>query len=372
MATLINGNLNNPVYASQDADLLAAICGNKTVVTPVGSQFAEEQEDANTIKVDDGVIITKEGRRIQLDNGDIDEFLIPTGTQGQTHYYICGYHLYTDEESAELCETFVEAVSSGTDVIDEDTFRDGSTEVYVSLLRVKQEGVNITAITRLLPSGTDMNQINVGLSGKVNATTFNQLPVSPNSSAFKNDNGLNVVNLGNNGYRDVQARNYYLRGGDHICCENNISFTNTAMNEYRSLAISDILFSGSASAWGLIQKALSHVRSYTSVSFTNCTMDSQQLPSITKSGSLTHIHAVFTPNVQISAGTALYVIPTDYLTRWNGQYQTWGAGVFALDGTNTFKRISLSMTNGALYSDAILYAGVKYELDISLYNAISY
>lgn len=164
MATLINGNLNNPVYASQDADLLASICGNKTVITPVGSQFAHELEDANTIKVDDGVIITKEGRRIQLDNGDIDEFLIPTGTQGQTQYYICGYHLYTDEESAELCETFVEAVSSGTDVIDEDTFRDGSTEVYVSLLRVKQEGVNITTITRLLSSGTDINQINVGLT----------------------------------------------------------------------------------------------------------------------------------------------------------------------------------------------------------------
>lgn len=168
MATLINGNLNNPVYASQDADLLAAICGNKTVITPVGSQFAHELEDANTIKVDDGVIITKEGRRIQLDNGDIDEFLIPTGTQGQTNYYICGYHLYTDEESAELCETFVEPVSSGTDTIDEDTFRDGSTEVYVSLLRVKQEGVNITSITRLLTSGTDMNQINVGLSYKLN------------------------------------------------------------------------------------------------------------------------------------------------------------------------------------------------------------
>lgn len=193
MATLINGNLNNPVYASQDADLLASICGNKTVVTPVGSQFAEELEDANTIKVDDGVIITKEGRRIQLDNGDIDEFLIPTGTQGQTNYFICGYHLYTDEESAELCETFVEPVSSATDTIDEDTFRDGSTEVYVSLLRVKQEGVNITSITRMLPSGTDMNQINVDLSLKQNAADDNI------SAALGNDktvvSGLNAAIL---------------------------------------------------------------------------------------------------------------------------------------------------------------------------------
>lgn len=217
MATLINGNLNNPVYASQDADLLAAICGNKTVVTPVGSQFAEELEDANTIKVDDGVIITKEGRRIQLDNGDIDEFLIPTGTQGQTNYYICGYHLYTDEESAELCETFVEPVSSATDTIDEDTFRDGATEVYVSLLRVKQEGVNITAITRLLSSGTDMNQINVGLSAEitnrtsVDATKVNisdivnsltstatNKPLSANQGKVLNDGKINISDIVNN------------------------------------------------------------------------------------------------------------------------------------------------------------------------------
>lgn len=224
-----------------------------------------------------------------------------------------------------------------------------------------------------MPQGHSVKTlINVDLSEKVDTTTFNQLPVSPNSNAFKNDNGISVVNLGNNGYRDVTARQYYLRGGDHIRCDSNIAITNIDANAFRSLLVSDIYFSGSTSAWGLIQKALSHVLSSTSVSFTNCTMNSQQLPSITKSGSLTHIHAVFTPNVQIAAGTALYVIPTDYLTRWNGQYQTWGAGAFALDGTNTFKRISLNMANGALYSDGVLHAGVTYALDICMYNAISY
>ena len=164
MATLINGNLNSPIFASQDADLLAAICGNQTVIAPVGNQFAHELEDANTIKVDDGVIITKEGRRIQLDAGDIDEFIIPTGTQGQTHYFLCGYHLYTDEESAELCETFVEPAESASETIDEDTFREGNTEVYVTLFRVTQVGVNITDVEELLAAGTDIKGLQQSVS----------------------------------------------------------------------------------------------------------------------------------------------------------------------------------------------------------------
>ena len=166
MATLINGNLNDPVYAAQDADLIAAICGNQTCITPVGGKFEATLEDANTIMVEDGVIITQEGRRIQLDAGDIDEFIIPTGSQGITQYYIVGYRLYTDSESAELCENFVEPVDSASETINEGTFRGGETEVYVSLLRVKQEGVNITDIEVLLPYSTDITQINNDLAEK--------------------------------------------------------------------------------------------------------------------------------------------------------------------------------------------------------------
>ena len=164
MATLINGNLNDPVYASQDSDLLAAIVGNTTSITQVGYQFAYELEDANTVMVKDGVIITKEGRRIQLDAGDVDEFLIPTGTQGVTAYYICGYHLYTDGESAELCETFVTLMSSATETIPENTFRSGATEVYVSLLRVTQNGLNISTVSNLLPSSNTIKQIMTSIS----------------------------------------------------------------------------------------------------------------------------------------------------------------------------------------------------------------
>ena len=202
MATLINGNLNDPVYAAQDADLIAAICGNKTCIAPVGGEYAPTLEDANTIMVEDGVIITQEGRRIQLDAGDIDEFLIPTGSQGITQYYICGYRLYTDEISAELCETFVEPVDSASETITEGTFRSGETEVYVSLLRVKQEGVNITEITELLSKSTDINQINNDLGDKSTASevvgnnAFDKIKTL-NSYIVQRDYTINTDNKGN-------------------------------------------------------------------------------------------------------------------------------------------------------------------------------
>jgi hypothetical protein len=149
-ANLITGNLFKPIYAYQDADYQAGISGNVTSIMPVGSQMALSIEDANTIKADDGVLITKEGRRIQIDAGAIEEWSIPTGTQGAINYFIIGFHLYTDSNSAEVCETFVEQMENSTDTIPEDTFREGSTEVYVSLGRVVQNGINLDSVTSLV------------------------------------------------------------------------------------------------------------------------------------------------------------------------------------------------------------------------------
>lgn len=171
MATLINGNLNSPIYAAQDADLLAAICGNTTCVTPVGEQFAETLEDANTIMVADGVIITKEGRRIQIDVGDVEEVIVPTGSQGTTKYYIIGFHLYTDGSGNQLAETFIDEVESSTATITENMFKDGETEVYVSLYRITRNGLNLEDLTLILPEipslgdlKDDVEQINTDLS----------------------------------------------------------------------------------------------------------------------------------------------------------------------------------------------------------------
>ena len=153
MATLINGDGNAAVYAAQDADYYAGVEGDVTKILPVGLKMAYEIEDANTIAIKNGVIITKEGRRIQLDAGSIDEFTIPTGSQGITKYYIIGYHLYTDASSNQLCETFVQLMTSESETITENTFRGGSDEVYVSVYRVTQEGLALTTIESLLPEG---------------------------------------------------------------------------------------------------------------------------------------------------------------------------------------------------------------------------
>lgn len=159
MATLINGDGNAAVYAAQDSDWFAGVEGNTTKILKVGAKMEYEIEDANTIAIKNGVLITKEGRRVQIDAGAIDEFIIPTGTQGVTRYFIIGYHLYTDASSNQLCETFVQLMANGTDTIPEDTFRGGSTDVYVSLYRVKQDGITLDTIQSLLPEGVDLDGI---------------------------------------------------------------------------------------------------------------------------------------------------------------------------------------------------------------------
>ena len=159
MATLINGNGNPRIYAAQDADLIAALAGDITGIAQIGNKFAATAVDANTISVADGVIVTKEGRRIQLDAGSTDMFVIPTGTTGVTNYYIIGYKLTTQSDDSQIAETFVQLMSSSSETITEDTFREGATDVYVSLYRVQQNGVNLGTITGLLPELTNISEL---------------------------------------------------------------------------------------------------------------------------------------------------------------------------------------------------------------------
>lgn len=187
MAKLINGNGNKAIWAAQDADLIASICGNITSIAAVGSQFSYTQEDANTIGVSDGVIITKEGRRIQLDTGAIDLFTIPTGVLGATSYYIIGYKLVQTANSVQTCETFVQKMDNSTDVIPEDTFKGGATEVYVSLYRVTQDGMNIDTVDLLLPTLSNVAQLISGLTNKANK---NDLPIIECGTIPKNTSSI--------------------------------------------------------------------------------------------------------------------------------------------------------------------------------------
>jgi hypothetical protein len=171
MATLINGNGNPRIYAAQDADLIAALAGDITGIAQIGNKFAATAVDANTISVADGVIVTKEGRRIQLDAGSTDMFVIPTGTTGVTNYYIIGYKLTTQSDDSQIAETFVQLMSSSSETITEDTFREGATDVYVSLYRVQQNGVNLGTITGLLPELTNISELKSDLADKVENIT---------------------------------------------------------------------------------------------------------------------------------------------------------------------------------------------------------
>jgi hypothetical protein len=187
-ANLITGNLFSPILASQDSDYQAGVSGDKTLILPVGAKMSLEIEDANTIRANDGVLVTKEGRRVQIDTGAVEEWSIPTGTQGETSYYLIGFHLYTTGESAEICETFIEKVASATDTITEDTFKGGATEVYITLGRVTQDGINLDSVEGLIDTadsltdlGAKITQINADLSAlKLNIGTA--FTVSPSTS----------------------------------------------------------------------------------------------------------------------------------------------------------------------------------------------
>lgn len=185
MATLINGDGNLAIAAAQDADWFASIMGNQTSITGVGHQFAAEVISATEIALSDGVIITKEGRRIQLDTDQVDTFDIPAGGADITNYYIIGYYLYRDADSNELCEPFVELMDSSTATIEEETFKGGADEVFVSLYRVTFTEFAISNVQALLPSinsirqlSTSINQINVSLIAKRAEVSSTQATIS--------------------------------------------------------------------------------------------------------------------------------------------------------------------------------------------------
>lgn len=191
MAKLINGNGNPAIYAAEDADLIASLAGNVTCIANVGNKYAATEEDATTIRLDDGVIITKEGRRIQLEAGESDTFYIPTGTSGQTNYYIIGYKLVQNADSTQVAEQFVQKMNSSSETITEDTFRSGATEVYVSVYRVTQVGFTIDSISGLLSELLDnasikdnIDQINSDLAmvenGINTASPSSELRISTN------------------------------------------------------------------------------------------------------------------------------------------------------------------------------------------------
>ena len=149
MARLINGNGVQGVTAQTDADFYGGIAGGVTGMLAIGRRMEAEVVN-NTPRIYDGTLLTKEGRRVQIDYGSYDDFSIPAGTEGVTRYFLIGYKLTTESDGAQTCSTFVEA-STASGTIEEHMLKDGYTDVYISLYRVTQTGTVNTISDCLRP-----------------------------------------------------------------------------------------------------------------------------------------------------------------------------------------------------------------------------
>ena len=149
MATLFTAEGYLDVYAQFDADLYCGLSGGG--ILQVGSHMAYSIPDANVVRIGDGILLSSEGRAIIIPAGSYDDFEIPVGAAGVTAYYVIGYRLYSDQDNVRVAEQFVYTASSATDLpASSGTLREGATEVYVSVYRVRQDGLTITSVTALM------------------------------------------------------------------------------------------------------------------------------------------------------------------------------------------------------------------------------
>jgi hypothetical protein len=231
MATLINGDGNQAVYAAQDADMLSgAITNNKTVILDVGEKFRAEVLSSSIIEVHDGVILTKEGRRIQLDQNAVDLFEFPAGAQGVVSWYYIGYKLEIDEDSHQICSTFVQKMDSEGDTIPEGSFRDGDQEVYIPLYHVQQDTLGVLTPTLVLTENMTMIDVLDNLIGSAS-----DLP-DPTKTITKNIDQINsdlsdLLNVKTTWASAIQDGDTFIGPFDRPCFVN-ISGTKTSSSNY--------------------------------------------------------------------------------------------------------------------------------------------
>lgn len=351
MAKLINGNGNPAIYAGEDADLIASLAGNVTCIANVGNKYAATEEDANTIGLADGVIITKEGRRIQLDAGGTDLFTIPTGSSGVTNYYIIGYKLVQNDDSTQVAEKFVQKMSSSSETITENTFRGGATEVYVSLYRVTQVGFDITAVDGLLPTLLDNSAIKDDIT-QIN-NDLDALPVSAGSTDFRgtklratNSDGSAFSPIegssirANNGYfqtpyaeatftdytglayAKINCKSLFVK--DHYISTDaeTVSITNVAGNTLKKINVSDVNIGGTTS-----------VKATTDLN----------LPNWIKTYSITS-----------SGGVAWAPVNTDvtYLVFWNMNGVGTGIAKLCMSASSVLQAVEISPNSYFKFEDA--------------------
>ena len=145
--SLVNGT-GCQKSAQQDADLHAGIIGNSAIVLPVGSKCKAEIMSSNKIRVYDGEFISQ-GRRFNQPYGESADFTLENGSQGTVRYDIIGLKFFRNSEGKEACETFVHKNVGASGTVYEEDIREGATSSYVSMYRVKLDGINIDSVTPL-------------------------------------------------------------------------------------------------------------------------------------------------------------------------------------------------------------------------------
>lgn len=145
--SLVNGT-GCQKSAQQDADLHAGIIGNSAIVLPIGSKCKAEIMSSNKIRVYDGEFISQ-GRRFNQPYGESADFTLENGSQGTVRYDIIGLKFFRNSEGKEACETFVHKNVGASGTVYEEDIREGATSSYVSMYRVKLDGINIDSVTPL-------------------------------------------------------------------------------------------------------------------------------------------------------------------------------------------------------------------------------
>ena len=194
---LVNGT-GCDVNAQQDADLHAGIIGNSAIVLPVGSKCKAEIMSSNKIRVYDGEFISQ-GRRFNQPYGESADFTLDNGSQGTVRYDIIGLKFFRNSEGKEACETFVHKNVGASGTVYEEDIREGATSSYVSMYRIKLDGINIESATPLFVV-IDPVEVLMETIAKINAKigSKEQLGYFPTYNDDSHNVGTAIGRLGQN------------------------------------------------------------------------------------------------------------------------------------------------------------------------------
>ncbi|MDD6215281.1 MAG: hypothetical protein PUB28_00805 [Roseburia sp.] len=143
----------NHVTAAQMGDCLSGEIGLDKYVLNVGTKFKATVVSNNLITLESGVLCDQ-GRRAVTPHGNVESIIIENGAQGMNRNDLIAFHYFKDNassvESGEFCVIKgQEAVTAKDPTYTTGNIREGATEDYFPLYRVKIVGLSITSVEPL-------------------------------------------------------------------------------------------------------------------------------------------------------------------------------------------------------------------------------